>query len=115
MLFSKKLHFSTELMNDYRLWTKFCGRVLPTPPGTYGHVYMHALLCLQAGFPAGVVNVLPGLGPTTGAAIASHMDIDKVAFTGSVEVTYGNIINTIIVMINSILITVLRLGLQDGL
>ena len=51
---------------------------------------MHAL-CLQAGFPAGVVNVLPGLGSTAGAAIASHMDIDKVAFTGSVEVMYESI------------------------
>lgn len=40
----------------------------------------------QAGFPAGVVNILPGFGPTAGAAIASHMDIDKVAFTGSTEV-----------------------------
>jgi aldehyde dehydrogenase (NAD+) len=30
-----------------------------------------------------VVNVLPGLGPSTGKAIAGHMDIDKVAFTGS--------------------------------
>ena len=41
----------------------------------------------QAGFPAGVVNVLPGYGPTAGAAIAEHMDVDKVAFTGSNEVT----------------------------
>jgi aldehyde dehydrogenase (NAD+) len=43
-------------------------------------------LILEAGFPAGVVNILPGYGPTAGAAIASHMDIDKVAFTGSTEV-----------------------------
>lgn len=40
----------------------------------------------QAGFPAGVVNIVPGFGPTAGAAIAGHMDIDKVAFTGSTEV-----------------------------
>lgn len=40
----------------------------------------------QAGFPPGVVNILPGFGPTAGAAIASHMDINKVAFTGSTEV-----------------------------
>jgi acyl-CoA reductase-like NAD-dependent aldehyde dehydrogenase len=38
------------------------------------------------GFPAGVVNILPGYGPTAGAAIASHKNIDKVAFTGSTEV-----------------------------
>jgi aldehyde dehydrogenase (NAD+) len=42
-------------------------------------------LILEAGFPEGVVNILPGLGPTAGAAIANHMDIDKVAFTGSTE------------------------------
>jgi aldehyde dehydrogenase (NAD+) len=43
-------------------------------------------LILEAGFPEGVVNLLPGFGPTAGAAIASHMDVDKVAFTGSTEV-----------------------------
>ena len=32
------------------------------------------------------MNVVPGYGPTAGAAISSHMDIDKVAFTGSTEV-----------------------------
>ncbi|BGP48789.1 hypothetical protein JCM10450v2_004665 [Rhodotorula kratochvilovae] len=41
-------------------------------------------LVAEAGYPAGVVNVVPGLGNTAGAAIASHMGIDKVAFTGSV-------------------------------
>ncbi|HEY1760010.1 MAG TPA: aldehyde dehydrogenase family protein [Bryobacteraceae bacterium] len=43
-------------------------------------------LIVEAGFPPGVVNMLPGFGPTAGAAIASHMDVDKVAFTGSTEV-----------------------------
>ena len=43
-------------------------------------------LIIEAGFPPGVVNILPGYGPTAGAAIAHHMDIDKVAFTGSTEV-----------------------------
>ena len=43
-------------------------------------------LIVEAGFPPGVVNILPGYGPTAGAAIANHMDIDKVAFTGSTEV-----------------------------
>ncbi len=43
-------------------------------------------LILEAGFPPGVVNILSGYGPTGGAAIARHMDIDKVAFTGSTEV-----------------------------
>lgn len=40
----------------------------------------------KAGFPPGVINVISGFGKTAGAAIASHMDIDKVAFTGSTAV-----------------------------
>ena len=43
-------------------------------------------LILEAGFPEGVVNILPGYGPTAGAALAWHHDVDKVAFTGSTEV-----------------------------
>lgn len=43
-------------------------------------------LPVQVGFPPGVVNVLPGYGPTAGAAITSHPLINKVAFTGSTEV-----------------------------
>lgn len=44
------------------------------------------LYFMQAGFPPGVVNIVPGFGATAGAAIASHMNVDKVAFTGSTEV-----------------------------
>jgi len=43
-------------------------------------------LILEAGFPDGVVNIVPGYGETAGAALAAHMDVDKVAFTGSTEV-----------------------------
>jgi aldehyde dehydrogenase (NAD+) len=43
-------------------------------------------LILEAGFPEGVINILPGYGPTAGGAISRHMDVDKVAFTGSTEV-----------------------------
>ena len=43
-------------------------------------------LIIEAGFPEGVVNILPGYGPTAGAAITRHLDVDKVAFTGSTEV-----------------------------
>ncbi len=43
-------------------------------------------LIREAGFPPGVINIVPGYGPTAGAAIASHPDIDKVAFTGSTNV-----------------------------
>jgi aldehyde dehydrogenase (NAD(P)+) len=42
-----------------------------------------AQLIKEAGFPPGVVNILNGLGKEAGAAIASHLDIDKIAFTGS--------------------------------
>lgn len=45
-----------------------------------------AHLTKEAGFPPGVVNVIPGFGPTAGAAIAKHPLVDKVAFTGSTEV-----------------------------
>jgi phenylacetaldehyde dehydrogenase len=43
-------------------------------------------LILEAGFPAGVVNILAGYGETAGAALAAHDLVDKVAFTGSTEV-----------------------------
>lgn len=42
-----------------------------------------ATLVKRAGFPPGVVNILNGYGRTAGAAIASHLGIDKIAFTGS--------------------------------
>jgi phenylacetaldehyde dehydrogenase len=43
-------------------------------------------LIQEAGFPDGVVNIVPGFGETAGAALAAHPDVDKVAFTGSTEV-----------------------------
>jgi acyl-CoA reductase-like NAD-dependent aldehyde dehydrogenase len=43
------------------------------------------LIC-EAGFPRGVVNIVPGFGETAGAALAAHPDVDKIAFTGSTEV-----------------------------
>jgi aldehyde dehydrogenase (NAD+) len=42
-----------------------------------------AKLFAEAGFPAGVINVVSGWGPETGAALASHPGVDKIAFTGS--------------------------------
>lgn len=45
-------------------------------------------LIMEAGFPEGVVNILPGYGPTAGQALAQHPHVDKVAFTGSTEVGY---------------------------
>jgi aldehyde dehydrogenase (NAD+) len=49
-----------------------------------------AALAQDAGFPDGVINVVPGYGPTAGAALSSHMDVDKVAFTG--EYTTGQLV-----------------------
>jgi phenylacetaldehyde dehydrogenase len=43
-------------------------------------------LIQEAGFPEGVVNIVPGYGETAGAALAAHPDVDKIAFTGSTEV-----------------------------
>ncbi|BCH67880.1 MULTISPECIES: aldehyde dehydrogenase family protein [Rhizobium/Agrobacterium group] len=55
-------------------------------------------LALEAGIPPGVINVVPGFGHTAGAALAAHLDVDKVAFTGSdvtgrkvIEASKGNI------------------------
>src|SRR5262249_12097274 len=49
-----------------------------------------ARLAQDAGIPDGVLNVVPGYGPTAGAALSGHMDVDKCAFTG--EHTTGQII-----------------------
>ncbi|XP_068647427.1 aldehyde dehydrogenase family 2 member C4-like [Aristolochia californica] len=46
----------------------------------------YAHLAKLAGIPDGVLNVVTGFGPTAGAAISSHMDIDQVSFTGSTDV-----------------------------
>jgi phenylacetaldehyde dehydrogenase len=48
-------------------------------------------LIAEAGIPAGVVNIVTGMGETAGDRLVRHIDVDKVAFTGSTEV--GKIIN----------------------
>ncbi|MBA1241443.1 aldehyde dehydrogenase [Pseudomonas japonica] len=45
-----------------------------------------AQLAIEAGIPAGVLNVLPGYGHTVGKALALHMDVDTVVFTGSTRI-----------------------------
>ncbi|GKV14496.1 hypothetical protein SLEP1_g25365 [Rubroshorea leprosula] len=44
-----------------------------------------AKLLYEAGLPEGVINVISGFGATAGAALASHMEVDKLAFTGSTD------------------------------
>lgn len=61
------------------------------------------IFCLQAGFPPGVVNVVNGFGPTTGAAISEHPDITKVAFVGSTDVSLLVIIKLSIYKLMSVL------------
>jgi len=65
-----------------------CGNtvVLKTAEQTPLSALVAARLVKEAGFPPGVVNILSGFGKTAGAAISAHMDIDKVAFTGSTVV-----------------------------
>jgi len=60
--------------------------VIKTAEQTPLSALVAAKLVKEAGFPPGVINVLSGFGKTAGAAISSHMDIDKVAFTGSTVV-----------------------------
>ncbi|HSG48097.1 MAG TPA: aldehyde dehydrogenase family protein, partial [Longimicrobiales bacterium] len=43
-------------------------------------------LAAEVGFPAGVLNVVPGFGPTAGSALVKHPGVDAIAFTGSTEV-----------------------------
>ena len=60
--------------------------ILKTPELTplYGQKLAH--LILEAGFPAGVVSVLPGLGHIAGQALADHPQVRKLSFTGSLAV-----------------------------
>ncbi|KAF7950561.1 hypothetical protein EAE96_007843 [Botrytis aclada] len=60
--------------------------VLKTAEQTPLSALVAANLIKEAGFPPGVVNIISGFGKIAGAAIASHMDVDKVAFTGSTVV-----------------------------
>jgi aldehyde dehydrogenase (NAD+)/betaine-aldehyde dehydrogenase len=62
-----------------------CTVVLKPDPATPLTALRIAELAAEVGFPAGVVNVVPGDGPTTGAYLVQHPGIDKVAFTGSTK------------------------------
>ncbi|XP_022727186.1 aldehyde dehydrogenase family 2 member B7, mitochondrial-like [Durio zibethinus] len=64
-----------------------CGNtiVLKTAEQTPLSALYVAKLLHEAGLPPGVLNVVSGFGPTAGAALASHMEVDKLAFTGSTQ------------------------------
>nr|CAD70189.1 aldehyde dehydrogenase [Bixa orellana] len=63
-----------------------CTMVVKPAEQTPLSALFYAHLARMAGVPDGVVNVVPGFGPTAGAAVSSHMDVDSVSFTGSQEV-----------------------------
>jgi aldehyde dehydrogenase (NAD(P)+) len=62
-----------------------CGNTVVLKPAeqTPLSILYFANLVKEAGFPAGVVNIVNGRGPIAGSALASHLDVDKIAFTGS--------------------------------
>src|SRR5436190_3921441 len=62
-----------------------CSVVLKPDPATPLTAVRLAELAGEVGFPAGVVNVVPGDGPTIGAYLVRHPGVDKVAFTGSTK------------------------------
>lgn len=66
-------------------FTAGCTAVIKPAEEACGSVFALAELVAEAGFPAGVVNVVPGAGPEAGAALAGHTDVDGITFTGSVE------------------------------
>ncbi|KAB0394173.1 hypothetical protein E2I00_009084 [Balaenoptera physalus] len=64
-----------------------CGNTVVVKPAEQTPLtalYLGSLI-KEVGFPPGVVNIVPGFGPTVGAAISSHPQINKIAFTGSTE------------------------------
>jgi aldehyde dehydrogenase (NAD+)/betaine-aldehyde dehydrogenase len=62
-----------------------CTVVLKPDPATPLTALRLAELAVEAGIPPGVVNVVPGDGPRTGAYLVRHPGVDKVAFTGSTQ------------------------------
>jgi len=63
-----------------------CTVVLKPAPETPLTALVLAEILEEAGLPGGALNVIPGDGPTTGAALVRHPEVDKIAFTGSTAV-----------------------------
>ncbi|KAK4477396.1 hypothetical protein RD792_016617 [Penstemon davidsonii] len=64
------------------LWQHSCTETSEQTPLS---ALLASKLLQEAGLPPGVLNVISGYGPTVGAPIASHMNVDKLAFTGSTD------------------------------
>jgi aldehyde dehydrogenase (NAD+)/betaine-aldehyde dehydrogenase len=62
-----------------------CTVVLKPDPATPLTALRIAELASEVGFPEGTINIVPGDGPTTGAHLVRHLDVDKIAFTGSTK------------------------------
>ncbi|MBE7181957.1 MAG: aldehyde dehydrogenase family protein, partial [Terriglobus roseus] len=62
-----------------------CGNTVVLKPSeeTPLSILLVATLIPKAGFPPGVINIINGTGAVAGQALAAHMDVDKIAFTGS--------------------------------
>lgn len=67
------------------LATGNCVILKPAEQTPLSVIYLTRLVA-EAGFPPGVFNVLPGPGPETGAPLVEHPGVDKIGFTGSVDV-----------------------------
>lgn len=87
--------FNTPLPNV--AWKAFpamlCGNgaVLKPSEEAPASAHLFATLCAEAGLPAGVLNVVQGLGAEAGAALVAHEDVDLVSFTGSAAT--GRLVN----------------------
>ncbi|MBN3811602.1 aldehyde dehydrogenase [Paraburkholderia sp. Ac-20347] len=71
-----------------------CTVVLKASEEAPGPLLEFARVVHEAGFPAGVVNVITGLGPEYGAVLSGHPEVDKVAFTGGPQTAKHIIANT---------------------
>ncbi len=80
-------NFPVFIMAGKLAQTLACGNTVVVKPAeqTPLTALRVAELAMEAGFPAGVINVVNGFGETAGAALCVHPDVDKIAFTGHVD------------------------------
>ena len=75
------------------------GNTVVLKPATFTRLsaLLFAEVCAEAGLPPGVLNVVTGPG-TMGSLLAGHLDVDKVAFTGSTEVSFVELLTWVTVV-----------------